>query len=254
MALFGSGSKLVKEWISGRNPVLEVLRAERRHNFRLRLARGNQPNAKLELISRLARERKLPIEVVERSQLDLIDQGHQGVALETSAYPYVDIRDVFAFSKSQNEAPFFLLLDTIQDPQNLGTLLRSAEIMHVHGVILPIARTATITPSVVHASSGASEHLLIAQYNLAQAIKEIKAMDAWVIGLDESEQSKLLGELNLDMGIALVVGNEGEGLRDLVAKSCDHLMRLPMYGRIESLNAAVAGSIALYLARTARKV
>jgi 23S rRNA (guanosine2251-2'-O)-methyltransferase len=124
--------------------------------------------------------------------------------------------------------------------------------MHVHGVILPIAHTALITPAVVNASSGASEHLLVAQYNLAQAIEEIKALNAWVIGLDEDTRSKSPAELNLNMGIALVVGNEGEGLRKLVSKSCDHLMRLPMFGKVESLNAAVAGSIALYLARNAR--
>ncbi|MCJ7696024.1 MAG: RNA methyltransferase, partial [Anaerolineaceae bacterium] len=119
-------------------------------------------------------------------------------------------------------------------------------------IILPIAHTALITPAVVNASSGASEHLLIGQYNLAQAIKEIKTHDAWVIGLDEDERSLPPEQIDLNMGIAIVVGNEGQGLRNLVAKSCDHLMKLPMYGRIGSLNAAVAGSIALYLARQAR--
>ena len=244
----------MKELITGRNPVYEVLRAGRRHCSQLRLAKGMQPDGRVEEIKLLAREKKIPSEVVDRSQLDTIHPNNQGVALETSIYPYVDIRDIFSFSRMQNEPPFFLLLDTIQDPQNLGTLLRTADAMHVHGVILPIAHTALITPAVVNASSGASEHLLIAQYNLAQAIEEIKALNAWVIGLDEDARSKSPDELNLNMGVALVVGNEGEGLRKLVSRSCDHLMRLPMHGKVESLNAAVAGSIALYLARSAREM
>jgi 23S rRNA (guanosine2251-2'-O)-methyltransferase len=125
--------------------------------------------------------------------------------------------------------------------------------MGVHGVIIPLAQSAQITPSVVHASSGAVEHLFVAQYNLAQAIDRLKTLDVWVYGLDESPTSRTPEQLRMSGGLALVVGNEGTGLRDLVRKKCDDLLRLPMYGHIESLNAAVAGSIALYLARQARQ-
>ncbi len=124
--------------------------------------------------------------------------------------------------------------------------------MGVHGVLLPYRRTATVTPAVVSASSGASEHLLIAQTNLAQAIGTLKQADIWVIGLDGSDSAQPLQQVRLDGPMALVVGNEGDGMRSLVRDSCDILMRLPMRGQIESLNAAVAGSIALYLAWQAR--
>ena len=242
----------MKEWVAGRNPVLEALKANRRHFFRIRIAKGVSADGRIESILNIAKSKKISVEYVERPRLDTLDTNHQGVAIESSIYPYAALQDLVAYSRSLNEPPFFLLLDALQDPQNLGTLLRTADAMRVHGVILPPAHSALITPAVVHASSGASEHLLIAQYNLAQAIKSLKEMDMWVIGLDEGVDSLPPEHLDLNIGIALVVGNEGEGLRNLVARSCDHLMRLPMYGNIQSLNAAVAGSIALYLARSAR--
>ncbi len=243
----------MREWVAGRNPVLETLRANRRHFFRMRIAKGTTADARIEASLALAKEKNISVEYVERTRLDGLDTNHQGIAIETSIYPYAALQDLVNHSKALKEPPFFLLLDALQDPQNLGTLLRTADAMQVHGVILPPAHSALITPSVVHASSGASEHLMIAQYNLAQAIKILKTMDVWVIGLNEDVDSLPPEHLDLNIGIALVVGNEGEGLRSLVAKSCDHLMRLPMYGNIQSLNAAVAGSIALYLARAARK-
>ncbi len=126
--------------------------------------------------------------------------------------------------------------------------------MGVHGVIIPSSQAAQVTPSVVHASAGATEHLLIAQFNLVQAIDRLKKeLDIWVYGLDAASGAKSPDQLNLNGGLALVVGNEGEGLRSLVRKNCDEIMRLPQYGQIDSLNAAVAGSIALYLARQARQ-
>ena len=244
---------MAKEWIAGRNPVYEALRAHRRQPFQLLVARNVRPEGHLPEILKLAQARRLPVREASREQLDQMSTHHQGVALEVSAYPYAALEDLIAFSRQQAEAPFFLLLDLIQDPQNLGSLLRTADIMGVHGVIIPLAQSAQITPSVVHASSGAVEHLFVAQYNLAQAIDRLKTLDVWVYGLDESPTSRTPEQLRMSGGLALVVGNEGTGLRDLVRKKCDDLLRLPMYGHIESLNAAVAGSIALYLARQARQ-
>lgn len=242
----------MREWITGRNPVYEVLRARRRHVFRLVLARGIKMEGQLPEVLRLAKLRGLAPEEAPRDKLDLLSSHHQGLALEASAYPYAALEDLIQNAKNQSEPPFFLLLDLIQDPQNLGTLLRTAEVVCVHGVIMPTAQSAQITPTVVHASSGATEHLLVAQYNLAQAIEKLKALNIWVYGLDEAPRSKTPSQLRMDGGLALVVGNEGAGLRDLVRKNCDELLRLPMRGKIESLNAAAAGSIALYLARQAR--
>jgi len=164
----------------------------------------------------------------------------------------MDIADILENAKDKNEPLFVLLLDTLQDPQNFGTLLRTAEAVGVHGIILPLARTVEVTPAVVNASSGASEHLLVAQSNLVQAIETLKEAGAWVVGLDEDARSQTPDKVRLDGGLAIVVGSEGEGIRPLVRQKCDFLLRLPMRGQIESLNAAVAGSIVLYLASLTR--
>lgn len=242
----------MKEWIVGRNPVYETLRAGRRHVFRLQIAEGVQEKGRLAESIRLAKARKAQVVRSPRRQLDALGPGHQGVALEASGYPYSTLDDILELARRKGEPPFLLLLDTLQDPQNLGTLLRTAEIVGVHGVLLPYRRTATVTPAVVSASSGASEHLLVAQANLAQAIGELKAAGVWVAGLEASPQARYPQEVRLDGPLALVVGNEGEGMRALVRDSCDLLLRLPMRGQIDSLNAAVAGSVALYLAWQAR--
>lgn len=242
----------MSEWITGRNPAFEVLRAKRRQVSRLWLAQGIKPQGHLEDIVNLARSRKIPIEVVKRNHLDGIDPHHQGLALEVGGYPYSDLEAIIHRAQNRQEPVFVLILDLIQDPQNLGTLLRSAEAFGVHGVVLPTARAASVTPAVVNASSGATEMLLIAQHNLAQAMDRLKEVGGWMVGLEGSSDAQPPQNLNLNGGIGLVIGNEGQGLRRLVREKCDMLMRLPMQGQIDSLNAAVAGSIALFLARQAR--
>lgn len=200
----------------------------------------------------MATARHIPLERSPRRLLDSLGEGHQGVALEASGYPYSALPDILDLVDSRGEPHFILILDTLQDPQNLGTLLRTAEAVGVHGVLLPLRRTATVTPAVVSASSGACEHLLIAQANLAQAIAMLKDAGVWVVGLEASPEASLPEELDLSGPLALVVGSEGEGMRSLVRKSCDALLNLPMRGKIAALNAAVAGSVALYLAWKAR--
>jgi 23S rRNA (guanosine2251-2'-O)-methyltransferase len=243
----------VKEILTGRNPVYEVLRAGRRQGLRLLVAEGVQEKGRLEEILQVCAARRIPCERVQRSRLDKLDTHHQGVALEASAYPYVDLADVLALAERRREPPFLMILDTLQDPQNLGTLLRTAEAVGIHGVLLPLRHTVTVTPAVVHASSGASEHLLIAQANLAQSIQTLKTGGVWVVGLENSPQADEIGSLRLDGPLALVVGSEAQGMRPLVRGSCDGLLRLPMRGQVDSLNASVAGSIALYLAWQARQ-
>lgn len=238
----------MREWLYGRNAVYETLRAKRRQFFRLRLAQGVEERGHLAEILSMASALKIPIEKVPRSKLDSLGNGHQGVTLETSGYPYSALADGLAFASRRGEAPFVLILDVLQDPQNLGTLLRTAEAVGIHAVLLPFRQTATVTPAVVNSSSGATEHLLIVQLNLAQAIQQLKDENIWVIGLDAGPEAQLLSQVRLDGGLALVIGGEGGGMRDLVRRSCDQLIRLPMRGRVESLNAAVAGSVALYYA------
>jgi 23S rRNA (guanosine2251-2'-O)-methyltransferase len=238
----------MKEWIYGRNPVYETLRAGRRLFFNLWAAEGVQEKGRLAVVIRLGREKGVPVQFMPRHKLDEINTHHQGVVLQVSKYLYHTIEDMLALAAERGEPPFFLILDALQDPQNLGTLLRTAEIVGVHGVLLPLRQTATVTPAVVNASSGASEHLLIGQVNLAQAITRLKEKDLWVVGLDGGEDAQPPDRTNLKGAIALVVGNEGQGMRRLVRESCDMLLRLPMRGKVDSLNAAVAGSVALYLA------
>jgi 23S rRNA (guanosine2251-2'-O)-methyltransferase len=242
----------MKEWILGRNPVYETLRAGRRHYFRLRVAEGLEDKRRISEVIRMAEGKNIPVDVVPRRQLDSLGDGHQGLALEASSYPYSALPDMLELAAGLGELPLILILDMLQDPQNLGTLLRTAEAVGVHGVLLPLRRTATVTPAVVSASSGACEHLLIGQVNLAQAIAILKEAGAWVVGLEASPEARLPEELDLSGPLALVVGSEGEGMRPLVRRSCDALLRLPMRGRVASLNAAVAGSVALYLVWRAR--
>lgn len=238
----------MREWLYGRNAVYESLRARRRQFFRLRLAQGADEKSRLADLVSMAAGLRLPVEKVPRKALDSIADGHQGVALEASGYPYGDLAVVLALAARKNEPPFVLILDVLQDPQNMGTLLRTAEAVGIHGVLLPFKRTATITPAVVNSSSGAAEHLLIAQVNLAQAIQQLKEQNIWVIGLEAGPGAQDMSQVRLDGALALVVGGEGSGMRALVRKSCDQLVRLPMRGKVESLNAAVAGSVALYFA------
>jgi 23S rRNA (guanosine2251-2'-O)-methyltransferase len=242
----------MKETLYSRNAVYETLRARRRQFFGLEVAEGAQEKGRLSEILQLAKERKIPVKRVPRGRLDRIHANHQGVALEVSGYPYADLTDIFELAEERGEPLFVLLLDTLNDPQNFGTLLRTAEVVGVHGAVIPLARTVGVTPAVVNASSGASEHLLVAQANLHQAIDALKEAGAWVIGLEGGGQAQSVDEVHLDGAIGLVVGSEGEGMRPLTVKSCDILMKLPMKGKIESLNAAVAGSVALYLAYLAR--
>lgn len=243
----------MKEWIAGRNPVYECLRAGRRHFFRLWLAKGVEHKGKISEILTMAAERKLQMESVERGQLADFGDNPQGVALQVSAYPYVDLGPIIKQAKESAEPLFILMLDSLQDPQNLGTLMRTAEAVGVHGIVIPEHRSASVTPAVVHASSGASEHMKVAQMNLVQAIDLIKSEDGWVVGLESGENAQAFEPKLFSGALALVVGSERHGMRDLVKRKCDHLVRLPMRGKVDSMNAAVAGSIALYLAFLQRK-
>lgn len=243
----------MREIITGRNPVFEIFQARRRQIYRLLVAHGVEEKGRLSEIISLAAHFKVQVERVPRQRLDNLGEGHQGVAIEVSEYPFSTLPDILALAQERKEPLLVLILDMLQNPQNLGTLLRSGEAAGVHGVIIPFRRAAGVTPAVVHASSGAAEHMLIAQMNLAQAIDTLKTENAWIVGLEGGSGSRPISEAPLDGPLALVVGNEGEGMRHLIRQKCDFLGQLPMRGRVDSLNAAVAGSIALYLALQARK-
>jgi 23S rRNA (guanosine2251-2'-O)-methyltransferase len=189
---------------------------------------------------------------VTRARLDKLSDNAQGIAAEVDGYPYVNLVDILSRAERLSEPLFVLILDTIQNPQNLGSLIRTAESVGVHGVVIPGHRAAEVTPAVVSASAGASEHMLITQANLAQAMDELTAAGVWIVGLDEDPSSQDPDKVSLTGALVVVVGSEGEGLRSLVKQKCDFILRLPMRGQIESLNAAVAGSVVLYLAFLSR--
>lgn len=237
------------EYIYGRNAVRESLRAQRRTLKRLLIAEGVREGGPISELLELAQTARIPVEQSERRELDALTEGanHQGVVLEGGPYRYAELDEMLALAQERNELPLLLLLDHVQDPQNVGTLLRTADAVGVHGVILPDRRAAGITPSVVNASSGAVEHLLISQAtNLAQTIEELKEQSVWVAGLEDDPRAQLYDSQRSDLPLALVVGAEGPGLSRLVRERCDFLIKLPMAGHVASLNAATAGSIALY--------
>jgi len=250
---YRQGMAQAMDLLYGRNAVLEALRAQRRRPYTLAVARGAKAEGTLGVILELARQRGIPVREVEREQLDAMAEGHQGVALEASPYPYVDLDDLL---KGVGPQSLFLLLDLIEDPQNLGTLLRTADAVQVAGVVIPERRAAGITPAVVNASAGAAEYLLVAQVtNLVQAMEALRAAGVWLAGLEALPDAQLYDQVDWMGPMGLVVGSEGHGMRRLVRETCDFIVRLPMAGHVSSLNAAVAGSIVLYHAwrlRTAK--
>ena len=249
----------MSELIYGRRAVLETLRAKRRRLFRLWLEGADEPNRTGVIgdIVTQAEAHNVPIRSIKGGLFDKFatqQVNAQGVALEVGDYPYVELEECLAHARAVGEPPLLLLLDHLQDPQNLGTLFRTAEAMGAHGVVIPDRRSAQVTAAVSNASAGAVEHLRVVQVtNLNRTIEELKASNIWVAGLDNVEHALPLSRANLTGALAIVVGSEGEGLSRLTRERCDFLVRLPMVGQVESLNAAVAGSIVLYAARQARE-
>mgnify|MGYP001182239814 CR=1 FL=1 len=243
-----------------RHPVLEALRARRRALRRLYVAQERgRADRELQPILDAATTAGVPITPLDKHALDLLaqrhaaDPKHQGVLLEAGPYPYAEPDEMLGLAERRGERPLLLLLDLLHGPQNIGALLRTAEACGVHGVILQDRRAPEITPSVVQFAAGATEHLLIAKVtNLAETMRRLKDAGVWLAGLDLDETAEALGRIDLDRALGIVVGHEGEGLRRLVRERCDFLLRLPMRGQVESLNAAVAGSIVLYFAWQAR--
>jgi 23S rRNA (guanosine2251-2'-O)-methyltransferase len=243
----------MREILYGRQPVRECLRARRRHIHQLILAEGVSEKDIVGEILQLATGLKLPVKRVPRSELDRIAKVHQGVALEVASYPYVEVNAILGWSRKLGERPIILALDHVQDPHNLGALLRTAEVGGVHGAIIPDRRAVGVTPAVVSTSAGASEHLRLAQVtNLVRTLESLKEEGLWVVGLESRHGARPYDQVDLNLPLVLVVGGEDQGLSRLVRETCDLLVRLPMRGQIESLNASAAGGIVLYAALAAR--
>jgi len=235
------------ELLAGPRAVLEALRAGRRSVRRLVLARQESGDA-LDSILELARARHLPMEIRPRGELDQLLRGatHQGVVAEVSPFPYAEAEAIVARAVGGDEPAFLVVLDGIQDPQNLGAIVRTAEAAGVHGLVLPRDRAAPVSPAVVRASAGATEHLPIAQVtNLATFLEGLKGQGVWVVGAD-AEGGQELFRTDLAGPLALVIGAEGRGLRALTRRRCDLLVRIPSRGRVASLNAAAAAAVCIF--------
>ncbi len=232
--------------IIGRNPVLEALRAGRPIH-KLVVAKGAQEGS-IRQIRGLAREKGILIQEADRARLDVLAEGgaHQGIVALVAAREYVEVEDILARAREQGEDPLVLILDGIEDPHNLGSLLRSCDAAGAHGIIIPERRAAGLTPTVAKVSAGAVEYVPVARVtNLARTIEQLKEAGLWICGTHQ-EAADTFSQARLTGPLGLVIGSEGEGMGRLVSEKCDFLVRIPMKGQVNSLGAAVAGAILLF--------
>ncbi|HBQ28206.1 RNA methyltransferase [Peptococcaceae bacterium SCADC1_2_3] len=238
-------TRKTEDIIPGRNAVIEALRANRPIN-KLLVAKSTSFEGSLRKLIFLAREKYIPVQLVEQMYLDKMFPGgaHQGVVALASAKEYVTIEHILAETKEKN--PLLLFLDEITDPRNFGAIVRTAVAAGVHGVIIPRHRTAPVTPAVAKAAAGALEYALIARVaNLTQTIMYVQQHGLWVVGADAAAKD-VFWDATLTGPLALVVGGESKGLGRLVRQKCDLLVRLPMTEKASSLNASVAAALLIY--------
>jgi len=241
------------EQVEGRRAVLEALRGDR-EVYELLLAEGMQPARVLDGIKAAARSRRLAVSYLPRREIErlAISDTHQGVILRVEPYRYASFKQVYRDLEGKDD-PFVVLLDSITDPRNLGSIARTCEGAGVDAIILPRSRSAPVTPAVFHSSSGAVENLTITTVpNLVSVMKEFKKMGIWVVGADMRGE-KTCFEADFTGPLALVMGSEGTGLHHLARETCDILVHVPMFGRISSLNVSVAAAVIIYEALRQRK-
>ena len=239
-------TELPEDVLIGRNAVIEAIRSGRGIN-KLLIADGDKEGSVKEVIS-LAKEQGIVIQFVERSKIEGIAGGlrHQGVLAYVAPVAYSDLETILQAAETKGEAPFLLLLDELEDPHNLGALLRTADATGVHGVLIPKRRSVPLTATVAKTSAGAVEYVPVARIgNIAQTLRKLKAKGFWVAGAD-MDGSQNYYEADLTGPLVLVVGSEGHGMSRLTKEQCDFIVKMPMVGKINSLNASVAGSILMY--------
>ena len=231
--------------IAGRNAVLEALRSGREPD-KLLVVKGHTGGATAPIIAKCA-ERRIPIKEVDSRKLDFLCEGanHQGVALVVAAYKYASVEEILENAKAKGEKPFIIICDGIEDPHNLGAIIRTAEATGAHGVIIPQRRSASLSPAAAKAACGALEYVPVARVtNLVNTIELLKENGVWVYAAD-MDGSDWVKE-NYSDGLALVIGGEGSGVGRLVKDHCDVVVSLPMRGKINSLNASVAAGVLMY--------
>lgn len=233
------------DFVIGRHPAVEALKSEQEIN-KVFLQEGLKSEAIGEIVQ-LAKDRRLVISTVPKNKLDQMTnrQNHQGVVLAVAAFEYADIDDLFDNAKQRDEDPFFIILDELEDPHNLGSILRTADAAGVHGIIIPKRRAVGLTSVVAKTSTGAIEHVPVARVtNLVQTAKELQKSGVWLFGTDMNGTD--YRKWNAKGAVALVIGNEGKGISALLKKTVDEMLTIPMVGHVQSLNASVAASLLIY--------
>lgn len=232
--------------IEGRNAVTELLKSDKTVN-KLMIQKGERQGSINEII-KLAKNKKIIITEVDKNKLDQLSETkhHQGVIAFVSPIEYKELDDIFELAKERNEAPFILIADEIEDPHNLGALIRSAECAGCHGVIIPKRRAVAVTEVVAKTSAGATEYVPIVRVNnINETIRELKDRGVWIVGTDGSAKVTYYDQ-DMTGSIAIIIGSEGRGMNKLTMENCDFLVKIPMMGKITSLNASVSGGIVLF--------
>ncbi|WP_449622218.1 23S rRNA (guanosine(2251)-2'-O)-methyltransferase RlmB [Robertmurraya sp. Marseille-Q9965] len=234
-----------QDYIIGKNPVIEVLKSDRDVN-KVLIAEGSQKGQMQQVIG-LAKERNVMVQFVPKKKIDgLVEGNHQGVVAQVAAYQYAELDDLFAAAEQKNEAPFFILLDEIEDPHNLGSVMRTADAVGAHGIIIPKRRAVGLTATVAKASTGAIEYIPVVRVNnMAQTIDKLKERGVWIAGTDAKGKEDFRS-FDGTMPLGLVIGSEGKGMGRLIRDKCDFLISLPMKGKVTSLNASVAAALLMY--------
>ncbi|MDP4164900.1 MAG: 23S rRNA (guanosine(2251)-2'-O)-methyltransferase RlmB [Bacillota bacterium] len=234
-----------QDFIVGKNPVIEALKSNRDIN-KILIAEGSQ-RGQMQQVTQLAKERNVIVQFVPKKKIDQIsDQNHQGVLAYIAAYQYAELEDLFAAAEKKNEPPFFMLLDEIEDPHNLGSVMRTADAVGAHGIIIPKRRAVGLTTTVAKASTGAIEYIPVVRVtNMAQTIDELKERGVWIAGTDAKGKEDYR-QFDGTLPLGLVIGSEGKGMGRLIRDKCDFLIHLPMVGKVTSLNASVAAALLMY--------
>jgi 23S rRNA (guanosine2251-2'-O)-methyltransferase len=238
--------------IIGRQPVLEALKS-RQPIERILILHGTS-GSHIDQAKQLARKLAIPVKETDKERFADVagDTLTQGIIAIIDSYHYSEIEEMITAAQQKNEPPFILVLDEIEDPHNLGALIRSAECAGVHGIIIPLHNAASVNSTVAKTSAGATAHIPIARVtNIAQTLDELKKLGMWIVGT-EMESVKLYYEHDYRGSLAIVIGNEGKGMRRLVKEKCDFLVKIPMHGKIDSLNASVAGALVMFEAAKSR--
>ena len=234
-----------EDYIMGKNPIIEALKAER-DIHKILIAEGSLRGQMLE-ITQMAKEAHVLVQFVPKKKLDgMIEGNHQGVIAQVAAYQYAELDDLFALAAKKNEDPFFLLLDEIEDPHNLGSIMRTADAAGAHGIIIPKRRAVGLTATVAKLSTGAIEHIPVVRVtNMSRTIDELKEKGVWIAGTDAKGKEDYR-QFDGSLPLGLVIGSEGKGMGRLIRDKCDFLVRLPMAGHVTSLNASVAAALLMY--------